>query len=118
MATATWPSSLPSYPLVQGMREQPQSATVRSDPDYGPAIQRRRFSAITRKLEVSFSLDGSQYSTFKSFFHNTLLDGADKFDLTDPFDDSTYEFRFTEPYTTNVDKKGRYTVKATLERLP
>lgn len=118
MAIATWPLSLPEYPLVQGMREQPQSATVRSDPDYGPALQRRRFSAITRKMEVSFSLDGTQYATFKDFFHNTLLDGADKFEFTDPFDDATYEFRFTETYTTTAKKKGRYTIQATLERLP
>lgn len=116
MASVTWPTSLPSAPLIQGLRETPQDATVRSKPDYGPALQRRRFSAITRKIEARFSFDGSQLTTFKDFFHNTLSDGADKFDFTDPIEDTTYEFRFTGVYQIRPQKKGRYTVEVKLER--
>lgn len=91
----TWPASLPTS-LDNPVRQQRDSAMLRSDMDTGPAKTRRRFTAVVRHYSGSILVDSAQLVTFESFYSTDIAEGALWFDWEDPRDGSVAELRFRE----------------------
>lgn len=92
---AVWPASLPDISLA--LTETRQDATIRSSMDAGPMKMRRRFSAASRYVTGSVIMDNTQRATFDTFFETTIAEGALPFDMDDPRDGTSLEWRFMEP---------------------
>ena len=80
---ATWPASLPQSPLINGFTRTPQQGTAVYRPDIGPPIIRRRTTASGYEVTVDLLMDRTQLATFKTFFHDTILEGSDKVQWVD-----------------------------------
>lgn len=100
---AVWPTSLPDISLA--LTETRQDAAVRTPMDAGPMKMRRRFSAASRYVAGSVILDNTQRATFDTFFETTIEEGSLPFDMDDPRDGTTQEWRFTAP-PSFVARKG------------
>ena len=92
-----WPVTLPQAPL-EGASRVPVDGVLRVQPDTGPPISRRRYTAVPIVLDNwETILDGTQYATLMTFHDTTLQGGALPFDWRDPLDNSIVEMRFMEP---------------------
>lgn len=113
---ATWPTTLPQTPLLEGFQDTPQDAVLRSEFD-GYTKQRNRFTAVLHNVSESYLLTKQQYQTFKQFYRDTLQNGAVEFIKPDPIDDINRRYRFKEPY--EADMMGLdIMVTLELEKLP
>lgn len=118
---AVWPVTLPC--LFLDASETMQDGSVRTEMSAGPAKVRRRFSAVSRYLTTSITLDATQRGTLHTFFTTTLGQGADEFDLADPFGGATVSARFLSPpsygYKSRSSSGARwYIASIALEILP
>lgn len=95
MANATWPATLPSYPLVEGYEERAPATMLRTEMDAGPAKVRRRFTAGVRVLTLEVGLTTEQTETLDAFFVDTLQGGTLPFDWVHPRTQDPATFRFT-----------------------
>lgn len=91
-----WPVTLPSSPLVEGFRETPPETVLRSTMDQGPAKLRRRTTAGTGALSMTYMLTRTQVDTLMDFFNETLAGGALGFDLTHPVSGASLTCRFRQ----------------------
>jgi hypothetical protein len=121
MASITYPSSLPKPLPVSG---KPQSGVIRTQMDVGPDKVRRRSTAIVNPMAFTIQVSGTQFTTFRNFFHTTSLEGSIEFNMADPWDDSTQEFRFTQTYDwvivtggSNPDERV-FQITIYMEKLP
>ena len=92
---STWPATLPQNAFV-GASIQDDESRLTSQMDSGPAAVRNRFTAISKTLTTTIVLTGAQLNTFNNFLRNTLSNGAEVFDWTDPEDDTTVSMRFRQ----------------------
>lgn len=81
---ASWPSSLPQLPLVDGYQEQAGQNVIRSQVDSGPMKRRRRFTTSRDRFQMVFEMESAELSIFKDFFRFTLAHGALSFDYQHP----------------------------------
>lgn len=79
----SWPGTLPPH-LPRQLREMPGDGREGFQPDAGPAIDVRRFTASSRVLEFRLTLTVAQRATLETFYRTTLKDGALEFDWTNP----------------------------------
>lgn len=116
MTNNFWPSDLPA-PEVDGYQIQPQTPTIRTDMDQGPARQRRRFRSAPTLYQVKWVLTEPQLATFESWYHHVILQGASWFDvsLRNGQGMQTVEARFTAPWQASMMGGPHYEVSATLE---
>ena len=120
---ATWPAGLPQTLLID-LTEKRQSGKVRSNMDTGPAKQRTRFTAVTKNYAGSLYLTGAELTTFKTFYEDTLGQGAASFTWVDPITDVAASLRFSEEYElalvrSHDDPDNRlYHVTMPIEKLP
>lgn len=119
MAAPSWPSTLPQRPQSDGYERRPKSSVIAFETEVGPGKRRRRSSVRMMLVSATFRIDGSQLSTFETFFRSTLADGTLVFQWADPVDGGSYLWQFdkSEPY--RVSNKGAdiYDVSCRLERL-
>jgi len=101
---STWPATLPNMKLGTSVGDD-ESRLV-TPMDTGPSTVRKRFTAYTRTLSVPMILDGTQLDTFLEFYRDTINQGTDAFDWTDPVDDTTVSMRFKSPPTFQSIKSG------------
>lgn len=119
---ATWPSSLPNFELNAEVTQQ--QGFIRTQTSTGPFKQRRRFSAVTKTFTGTIFLNGTQYSTFRTFYDTTLGQGGATFTFEDPTDSfNTGTFRFVEVPTETLLIGGasgvdQYRISMKLEKLP
>jgi prophage DNA circulation protein len=113
---ASWPSSLPQTPLLDGYSDVPQNSVLRSDFDTYTK-QRNRFTAVIHDVSEKYVMTNNQYTTFIEFYENTLNFGADVFTKTDPVTGLTKNYRFVEPYSSSFNGV-LWVVELTLEKLP
>jgi hypothetical protein len=92
---ATWPGSLPQYPLRDSWEETPGWGVIASPPDVGPVLTRRRFTATEQPRTAEFNLDATQKTAFKAFFETDLAGGAVPFDAS--WDGTVRSYRLTGP---------------------
>lgn len=88
-----WPTDLPAEGM-SGITDQRTGAKIRSEVDQGPAIQRRRYTAAVRKIDVPVSFTDDERAIFDTFFITTLQEGVLSFNYTDPRGGATRSFRF------------------------
>lgn len=120
---ATWPTSLPQSVFMDFVATR-QSGMIRTSMDDGPAKQRKRFSAVSKMFKCNMILNGTQYSTFESFFESDLDFGATSFTWINPITDASATLRFTDVFTPSqltpdADPAARlYQISMPLEVLP
>ena len=91
---ATWPGSLPTEFLLQGFRETAPDNVIASDMVVGPPKTRRRSSAAVRPISGTMLMSSTQAGIHDTFFTDTLNDGAEPFDWTDPRTDANVSFLY------------------------
>lgn len=114
---SSWPLTLPQTPLLQGFKDEPQNTVLRSEMT-GLNKQRNRYTAYISNVTESYWLTPVQFNTFKTFFHNTLGNGAAEFTKTDPVTNTTRTYRFTGNNYTMSFNGVDYFVTLSLEKLP
>lgn len=91
-----WPSTLPERPGLP-TRDERQDARLRADPDQGPSLIRRRFTAAVRTIEVPVLFTGTERVAFDAFWKDTLDEGTLRFQWVDPVTDDPVMYRFVRP---------------------
>lgn len=118
--TYIWPPSLPQRPL-SSYSESTGVMVIRTQPDLGPAKQRRRASRPD-VLNVQFDLSTAQCETLRTFIQDTLR-GTTRFGFTHPRTLQIVEVRVVpqgggEMYTTSYILPDYWQVSLQLEVLP
>lgn len=114
----TYPPSLPHLARLSHMDETLGSDVIRTKMSIGPDKVRRRSSVAPDTLSLGCnSLSAAQKATFRTFFKETLGDGALSFDMADP-DGGTGVFRFLSPPKFKPVGASKYSVAVQVERLP
>jgi hypothetical protein len=83
MASIAWLASLPQGPLYSGNQESIGANKLTFKPDYGDAIERVRFTAVSDPSTLTFQMTLAQYRLFLTFFKTTLNYGVTDFNLLD-----------------------------------
>lgn len=73
-----WPASLPGA-LTEGYGINPESATISTDMDSGPARVRRRYTRTPVRVPVRFSFTQLEMHIFESWFKLEIASGASWF---------------------------------------
>lgn len=79
----TWPASLPQV-LPKRLTESAVDGRESFQPDTGPPISARRFTATPRVISFELVLTVAQRATLETFYKTTLKEGALEFDWTNP----------------------------------
>lgn len=79
-----WPTYAFGYPQRNGYGYKDQSNIIRSQPEAGPAKERRRFSCVPSEFPVTFIMSDAVLAQFDGFHHYELLDGAKWFEAPLP----------------------------------
>jgi len=118
MATAVWPTTLPSRPLSSSIGWEPQDNKVSFQPDVGPSIDRRRSSAVAFEYSAKFpAITAAQVAIFETFHGTTLADGTLHYLWNRPEDAVSYKWKI-ESYQFTGLGAGWHELTATLNRLP
>lgn len=93
---ATWPATLP-LPIRPGYGGESGNPMIRTDFDSGPARQRKRFTDVPDKLNLTFKFKAAEMAIFKNFWKLDINAGTDWFLMTLDlgFGLSVYEVRCT-----------------------
>lgn len=116
-----YPTSLPKALPVSGV---PESGVIRTQMDVGASKVRRRTTATVKPLTFTMRITGTQFSILRTFYHTTTLEGSAVFDMEDPWDDNTKEWRFTAPYEwrlivgSSASASRWYEITLYLEKMP
>lgn len=114
----TWPSTLPTAPLLEDFHELPPETAIRTDMDAGPAKLRQRTTAAVGALQISYLLSKTQTATLDSFYTATLFGGTGAFTYTHPRTGAMVSCRFTAPPEYTAVNGNYFKVTLTLEVLP
>ncbi len=114
----TWPTSLPTAPMISGLNETLADNLVRTQMDQGPAKVRRRSTANVKPLQIQYVLTVAQKDTLITFFVTTLVSGSLSFTFTDPLTDSSSTVRFTGPPSFKAVSAIAWATTLALEVLP
>ena len=92
------------YPLTVKMimgtvRNKYARDSIISPMEIGPPKHRRRVSGMQQFLSFQHMITRDEVDTLKDFYHDTLLDGTDYFEIFDPSTASTKNMRFLTPPT-------------------
>ncbi|MGH6879275.1 MAG: hypothetical protein ACREFM_00050 [Hypericibacter sp.] len=98
MANPVWPVTLPPFVLTEGHQETWGNNLLRTQMDAGEAKARRRFTKDVRPIQVTVEMTTAQVAIFDDFFHNTLKDGAIRFDWVLPRTQAAATFRIIPPF--------------------
>jgi len=118
MATATWPSTLPSRPLSSSITWTAQDNRVSFEPDVGPPIDRQRGTAKTYDFDVKFpAITAAQVGYFETFFHTTLASGALHYLWADPVSGTSAKWKIAD-YQISTLQGGLHELSCKLRRIP
>ena len=112
---AAWPATLPQ--CQSQYSEKRQDGALRSDMDTGPAKVRRRFTATSTYLQLTYLLTLSQSTELDTFYDVTTNKGSDVFDFLHPRLGTTVRARFMEPPELAADRL-LWRARVQLEVLP
>lgn len=99
----SWPASLPCMPLSGTLSVKAETNVAEFKPDVGPALRRRRYTAVRSYYRGSMRLSGEQVAQLRSFFEDDCLSGTVSFTMRDwerAFAEGVIvdaEFTFDEP---------------------
>lgn len=118
MSIESWPSALQDYLNEENFSEIPQPATIRSEPDVGPAKVRNRYTKALKDVSCTINLPKADYDTFTNWYETTLGNGSNRFYFTHPIADDQRVYRFKdEPQITPIGGL-EFMVSMTWEQMP
>ncbi|SLN37956.1 hypothetical protein AQS8620_01416 [Aquimixticola soesokkakensis] len=82
----TWPPTLPK-PERKTWQVTPQDARAKRQADAGPPSFRRRFSSVSKTVNLSLVLTRNGKAIFDRFFHEDCAEGTHLFWMPDPTTD-------------------------------
>lgn len=91
---ASWPATLPTYPLIEGGQETYGNNIIRTQTDVGPAKIRRRMTNAPSRFVMNFILSSTQMGYFDTFYHTTVSDGSVSFTMNNPRTGTCSTLRF------------------------
>jgi hypothetical protein len=116
---ASWPASLPQKPLLGGWSWAPRDNRVSFQPDAGPAIERRRGTAVVHEYEARFPpLTKAQVAEFETFFEDTLVSGTLRYSWDDPVSGESREWRLREYSIAWSRESGKFDLTCRVNRMP
>ena len=114
-----WPETLPQAFLLDSYRSARPQTVLRSKPEAGPAITRRRFSKGVTPFGGEMMMSKAQRNALVVFFDETLEGGALAFRF--PAQDGsadTWDVRFTAEPEEGWVSATHWRVSLAMERLP
>lgn len=115
MSTPTWPNTLPTYPIPDGLSMGRQSGVLRQDMDAGPGKARTRFTARVKWPTYQYILTRAQKIILDTFYDS--LGGTLPFYFSDPDSSATWTATFRAEPSYVVDGL-EYRATVQLEVLP
>jgi len=99
---ANWPTTLPQCLNADTYNEVIDSGFIRTSMDAGPDFVRRRFSAVTTKVNGQQFLTETEWATLMNFYNTTLGGGVASFNwhpagLHEGSPQVVYDMRFLSP---------------------
>lgn len=91
-----WPTEVPA-PQWDGMQIEMQDTVLRSSMDTGPGKTRRRFTAGSSYLTLTWALSCTQLYRLADWWAEELLAGSLAFDWVHPLTGATVQARFRKP---------------------
>lgn len=117
MATATWPLTIPQKLSPDGFSFKPGKNTLRTSMTTGPPKSRRLGTSAPWELKGNMEMTSAEYSTWETFYVDTLKDGEEPFDWLHPISGDSREFQYmNEPEVTPAGG-GNWNVYMEMEML-
>jgi len=114
-----WPATLPQKVLSDGFSQSIGDGRVRYKPDTGPALTRRRSTAMPKAMPCSIDVDDDQWDDLIEFGEATLLSWSLPFTFPDPAGGSDLLVRFGDGLPSRTERvPGTWRVQMLLEILP
>lgn len=98
---ATWPINLQQV-ADYNYTESWDDGTIRSQPEEGPLMTRRRYTKIRKFSKLSIWVSKEQYSVFYNFYNITIGGGSLTFTWSDPITNSPATMLFMKPPVISV----------------
>ena len=117
-----WPASLPPPLYHEISIGAPLGVVLRTDMDFGPAKQRRRFTAAPRPVSLVFEpVTQEGVADFDQFFVEDIQSGTLAFEMLHPITDEPRMFRFIggdEPWLITPVGVDAFRITTAMELLP
>lgn len=94
---ADWPAALPQAFLLDTFQQTLPDTLLRTQPEAGPAIVRRRFSTATTPVSGEMFMTAAQRATFTEFWTETIAYGSAQFEFPAQIGTGTWTVRLTAP---------------------
>ena len=114
----SWPSALQQKLNANDFTLKTGNTLVRSDNDAGPAKVRSRFTDGVDQYDCSINLDIDDFDTLNDFYKTILSNGSLSFLATNPFTNTSQEFRFLAPPAYKPMGGRIFRVTMSWERIP
>jgi len=117
MSSPTWPSILPTSPLVNGYNRSLTDTRLRTQNQSGADKMRNRYTAAVENVTEPYVLTSAQKEALELFYKSTLKNGSLRFIKREPESGNDREYRFVNPLS--FVKAGiYYTTTLQLELMP
>lgn len=114
-----WPATLPQKVLSEGFSQTLGDGRTRVQPDAGPALARRRSTAVPTQMPCRIDVDDDQWEDLLEFGQDTLLGWSLPFTFPDPGGGSDLLVRFADGLPSRSEVvPGLWRVSLSLEILP
>src|SRR4051794_29327434 len=114
-----WPATLPQVVLVEGFSQTIGDGRLRMNPDAGPALVRRRSTAMPKAMPCNIDVDNEQWDDLLTFGETTLISWTLPFTFPDPGGGADLLVRFADNLPSRAEVvPGVWRVSLDLEILP
>ena len=97
---ADWPTL--RFDFNSDITETQDAGFIRTETETGPALQMRRYSAISRYIEAEVMMLPEDRLVFDAWYRNEINNGAGTFNMRHPATGQNGVFRFVEPPTFTI----------------
>lgn len=112
----TWPSTLQQNANYD-YNETWDDGTIRSQPDQGPVMTRRRYTKIRKMAKMTVWVDRTQYTTFETFYNTTIQGGSLPFTWEDPVTQISSNLLFLSPPSISSIGPNNFKIDMNMEVL-
>jgi len=97
---ATWPASLPQFPLVTTPNIGPEDVRAAFGAKVGPETLRERTTSAGQEITAVYGMTDAQIATLSTFWKTTISHGTVSVDMPHPKTGTTETFVFLAPPAT------------------